>query len=70
MPLKQIALDELGRDIPNMPMLGAMLKITNILKLETLTGEIRKKFLKKFNEKIVEGNAKAVKRAYEEVIGE
>ena len=44
--------------------------ITNILKLETLTGEIRKKFLKKFNEKIVEGNAKAVKRAYEEVIGE
>ena len=66
----QIALDELERDIPNMPMLGAMLKITNILKLETLTGEIRSKFLKKFSEKIVEGNAKAVKRAYEEVIGE
>ncbi|NVM03448.1 MAG: 2-oxoacid:acceptor oxidoreductase family protein, partial [Candidatus Helarchaeota archaeon] len=66
----QIALDELGRDIPNMPMLGAMLKITNMLKLETLTSGIQTKFLKKFNEKIVEGNAKAVKRAYEEVIGE
>lgn len=62
-----ISRDEIGRQIPNTPMMGALVKVSGILKLETLEDDIRHKFEKKFGEKIVQGNIKAVKRAFEEV---
>jgi len=62
-----IALDELKRDIPNTPMVGALLKATGLLKLETVLADIEKKFLKKFKKSIVDSNLAAIKRAYEEV---
>ena len=65
-----IALDEIGRNIPNTPMLGALLKTTGALKLETVLEDIQKKFEKKFSSKVVEGNLKAIRRAYEEVQSE
>jgi len=63
----KIALDEIGRNVPNTPMVGALLKATGILKLDTVITDVRKKFGKKFSEKIIQGNINAVKRAYEEV---
>ncbi len=62
-----IAIEEIGRPIPNTPMLGALMKVTDILDLDTLLTEIRKKFAKKFDEKMIEGNINAIKRAYKEV---
>lgn len=62
-----IAIAELGRDLPNTPLLGALVKITGIMQLETVDKDIRLKFGKKFPPKVVEGNIRAVKRAYEEV---
>ena len=43
-----ISLDEFKRDIPNTPMIGALIKATGILELETVLADIEKKFKKKF----------------------
>ena len=63
-----ISLDEFKRDIPNTPMIGALIKATGILKLETVLADIEKKFSKKFKKSIVESNLKAINRAYKEVV--
>ena len=62
-----IALKEIGRDLPNTPLLAALIRVTAILELETVLHDMREKFEKKFSAKVVEGNIRAVKRAYEEV---
>jgi len=63
----RISIEEIGRDIPNTPMIGALVRATGLLELETIYTDLRKKFGKKFSEKIVQGNIDAIKRAYEEV---
>ena len=65
----QIAIDEIGKPIPNTPMIGALVKATGVIKLETVLEDINVKFGKKFQAAIVEGNKKAVSRAYAEVKG-
>ena len=62
-----ISLDEVGRNLPNTPLLGALVKVTGILNKDTVVKDLREKFGKKFSEKVVEGNVRAVERAYEEV---
>jgi len=66
----KIAIEEIGRPIPNTPMMGALIKVAGVMKLETIFHDIEKKFLKKLGEKGVQGNINAVKRAYEEVQSE
>lgn len=65
-----IALDEIGRPIPNSPMIGALLKVTDLADIDDMAAIIGKKFEGKFDDAVVEGNKKAMKRAYEEVRGE
>ncbi|MDZ7815057.1 MAG: 2-oxoacid:acceptor oxidoreductase family protein [Planctomycetota bacterium] len=62
-----ISLDEVGRNLPNTPLLGALVKVAGILSKDTVVKDLREKFGKKFSEKVVEGNVRAVERAYEEV---
>ena len=62
-----IAADTIGRPIPNTPMVGALTRATGLIQIERLKEGLRKKFSGKFKEEIVEGNIKAVERAYEEV---
>lgn len=64
----KIALDTIGRPIPNTPMLGALVKATGLIQLDTLYTDVRKKFGKKFPERVIQGNLDAIKRAYEEVV--
>ena len=66
----QIAIDNIGRAIPNTPMIGALARATGILDLEAVKRDIRKKFEGKFSAKIVEGNLKALEQAYKEVKSE
>jgi len=66
----QISIDEIGRPIPNTPMMGALIKVTELLGMETLKKDIEKKFMKKFGEKVVQGNFNAIERAYREVKSE
>ncbi|HOC02103.1 MAG TPA: 2-oxoacid:acceptor oxidoreductase family protein [bacterium] len=62
-----ISLETIGRDIPNTPMMGALIKITNILDIEEVLNDIKHKLEIKFRNRpeIVEGNLKAVKQAYD-----
>lgn len=62
----QISIDEIGRPIPNTPMMGALMKIMPILKLDTILHDVEKKFKSK-GERIVQGNFRAIRRAFEEV---
>ncbi|MGB2706327.1 MAG: 2-oxoacid:acceptor oxidoreductase family protein [Candidatus Omnitrophota bacterium] len=62
----KISLETLGLPIPNMPMLGALLKVSPIVPVEGLEKEVRHKFLKKIGEQKTEANIKAIKRALEE----
>lgn len=63
----RIAIESIGRALPNAPMLGAICKVTNLVSLEHLLEEVRKSFGKKFSQKIIDGNLEAVRRGYEEV---
>lgn len=64
-----ISKDTIGREIPNTPMLGALIKATGILDFNEMLNDTRKKLEKKFKSKpdIIEGNMKAIERAYNEV---
>jgi pyruvate ferredoxin oxidoreductase gamma subunit len=63
----KIAMDCIGRALPNSPMLGAVCKITGLVTLEHLLEDVRKSFGKKFSQQIIEGNLEAARRGYEEV---
>jgi pyruvate ferredoxin oxidoreductase gamma subunit len=65
-----IALDEIGKPIPNSPMIGALLKVTDLADIDDMAAIIAKKFEGKLSDAVVQGNKKAMKRAYEEVRGE
>lgn len=63
----KIAIDEIGRALPNSPMLGAVCGVAGLVTLEHLLEEVRKSFGKKFSEKIINGNLKATERGFKEV---
>lgn len=64
----KIALEELGKNIPNVALIGALIKASDnkIIKLENLNKRI-KEVLKEKGEKVVSANVKAARRAYDEV---
>ena len=68
----QIAKETIKRDIPNTPMLGALARVTGILKLESLLEDTRKRLEKKFASKpeVISGNLQAMERGYQEVTHE
>jgi pyruvate ferredoxin oxidoreductase gamma subunit len=63
----KIAIEAIGRPIPNTPMIGALMKVTGLLPVEAFAHDIEKKFAHKFGQKVVDGNLKALKQAFEEV---
>ncbi len=62
-----IALECIGRALPNAPMLGAVSRATGIVSMDVLLENVEKSFGKKFSRKIIDGNLEATKRGYEEV---
>lgn len=62
----------IGREIPNTPMMGALVKATAILDFDSMLKDTEEKLQKKFASKpeVVKGNLEAIKRAYKEVKGE
>jgi len=66
----KVALDCFGRPIPNMPMVGALLKVKELMTLDQLKESLSTRFKSKFSQKVVEGNLAAVSRAFEEVVSE
>ena len=66
----RIAVETIGRSIPNTPMVGALTRITGLFDIDDVVTFLREDFGKKFPPKVVEGNVAALTRAYEEVQGE
>ena len=63
----KIALDTLKLPMPNMPMLGALLKANSLVTIDQLSERVKAKFLKKIGEQKTNANLEGIKRAYNEV---
>jgi len=64
----KIALETIGKDMPNTPMLGALVRVTGILDYDAAMKAIEHKLSSKFrDEALVKKNLASVKRAFEEV---
>jgi pyruvate ferredoxin oxidoreductase gamma subunit len=65
----KISRETIGKDIPNTPMLGALIKVTGVLDFDSFISDVEGKLKKKFRDKpqVIEGNIKSIRRAYEEV---
>jgi pyruvate ferredoxin oxidoreductase gamma subunit len=63
----KIAMECIGRALPNSSMLGAICKVTGLITLEHLLEDVKKSFGKKFSQLIIDGNLEATRRGYEEV---
>ncbi len=62
-----IATDELGRVIPNVPMVAALMKITGLMDLNKFKEKIRISLGKKLRPEVVEMNMQTIDRAFREV---
>jgi len=67
-----ISVETIGRDIPNTPMMGALIKATDFMAYDQFMIVMRQLLEDKFKSKtsVIEGNLKAIQRAYEEVQSE
>jgi pyruvate ferredoxin oxidoreductase gamma subunit len=63
----RIALDEMGRDITNTPMLGALARATGLFRIEDLAEQLRDRFSRRISPELVEANLRALRRAAEQV---
>jgi len=61
-----IAIEEMGREITNTPMLGLFAKATGLVGLDDLEHEIREWFSPKLSKRAVDANVRALRRAAEE----
>ena len=62
-----IASDELGRAIPNVPMVSALVKITELMDLKKFKEKIKVALGKKLRPEVVEMNMNTIDRAFKEV---
>ena len=62
-----IAQDCIGIPIPNTAMIGALVKAIGILDIEDVVDYVKKAFASKLSSRALEGNLKAIRRAYDEV---
>lgn len=63
----RISLETIGKPIPNAPMLGALMKVSNMLELDYFLDAFIKLLGKKLPQKIIDANREAITRAYNEV---
>ncbi len=62
-----IATDELGRAIPNVPMVTALMKVTELMGLQKFKEKIKVSLGKKLRPEVVEMNMRTIDRAFKEV---
>ena len=63
-----IAIEELGREITNTPMIGALARATGLFEIDDLVAQTRKRFAKlMMRQDIIDANERAMRRAVEEV---
>ncbi len=65
----EIALKNFGKPIVNTVMLGAFVKVTGIVKLESVLKALSEKFASKFSEQVIEANLKTIKESFDKMAG-
>ncbi len=63
----RIALECIGRPLPNSPMVGVLAKVSGLVSLDQILEDVKKSFGKKFSQKIIDGNLEAARKGYGEV---
>ncbi|MBW2980403.1 2-oxoacid:acceptor oxidoreductase family protein [Candidatus Woesearchaeota archaeon] len=63
----KIAIDAVGKNLPNTPMIGALIKATGIITIDSIDSKIKEKFLKKIGDEKTKATMDAVKKAHDEV---
>ncbi|MCL4492035.1 MAG: 2-oxoacid:acceptor oxidoreductase family protein, partial [Nitrospirae bacterium] len=63
----RIALECIGRPLPNSPMVGVLAKVSGLISLDQILEDVKKSFGKKFSQKIIDGNLEAARKGYGEV---
>jgi pyruvate ferredoxin oxidoreductase gamma subunit len=66
-PATDIAIKELKRNIPNTPMIAALIKVTGIVDMKAVEKNFREKYSKKFSQEIIEANIRAMEQAFTSV---
>ncbi len=69
-PASDIAVQEIKRDIPNSPMLGAVFAVQGLVPRDKFLTQVEKIMAKTFDERIVAGNVRAAERGMDEVKSE
>jgi pyruvate ferredoxin oxidoreductase gamma subunit len=64
----KISVDELGRDIPNSVILGAIVNVSGFFDKEKFEKILHEKMHHEFSQKIADANMRCFKRGYEEVV--
>ena len=64
----RIAMDVLGRNIPNVPMLGGLLRVEDVVSQEAVLATIQHRLGARLREEIVKANIDAFRRAYQEAM--
>jgi len=63
----RIAMDTIGRNIPNTPIIGALIKAIGAVSKEHVREEIRRRMESKAGKKMAQANIEAFEQAYDEV---
>lgn len=66
----KISRETIKREMPNTPMLGAVAKVTGLIKLESLIEDFKENYAKKYSADVIAGNVAAMKAGFEGVKGE
>jgi pyruvate ferredoxin oxidoreductase gamma subunit len=68
----RIAVETIGRDIPNTPLMGALIRTAAVVPYEQFMAIMHQQLEDKFKSKpsVIQGNLEAIERAYREVQGE
>ena len=62
-----IAANELGKAIPNVPLVAALVKVTELMDIEKFKKRIKVSLAKKLRPEVVEMNLRTIDKALEEV---
>lgn len=63
----KISLEEMGRAMPNTPMLGALSRASGVVDIELIKAQMQESFADKFPQKVIDANLAALERGYKEV---
>ncbi|WP_165044702.1 MULTISPECIES: 2-oxoacid:acceptor oxidoreductase family protein [unclassified Adlercreutzia] len=63
----KIALETIGRNVPNTPIVGALSKVTGLVPVDAVKQRLTIMFGKKFSQEMIDANLASVDRAYKEV---